>query len=244
MSVKNTEFLIEAFNNNIQDLVDIIESEIPELKYRSQGEWEYFRDHTIEGKYVRCNVLKFLFIYNDSTKVQLNLYSLTKPYPDLGEKYIDCSVSRQHTKKYDLEKLITNHNLINEFINELKELVIPKDVLFKGKAYSDIAMICKMEKVDQKDPSGTLRSLYSKDKMAYLNSFPYKDIFTEDKEGESIVKKAFKKINAASGKELKLNKLWYNNKYKDLLLVSMPGFHFLTNKGMLEQDLIFALKNL
>ena len=132
---------------------------------------------------------------------------------------------------------------INEYLDNVNidELIMPE--LSKSinknnieiKSLEDLAKYLKMTHKNvtkQLAMDGlyvTIHSLYSKDKMAYGNSFPYDNLFT-------IVDNSFIKKIKEYTKYKFYNKIWEYNKDSDIILVSMRGFNFITKKDDLLLD--------
>ena len=132
---------------------------------------------------------------------------------------------------YDCEEVVKNPNI---FAHELLHLATPKEDLFRGKPFAYLAIATKMEKTGQYDPTGTFSSLYSKDKTAFGDSFPYGDMFTR----EPYIVKKIRKECKQFGIEVPIRNIWSYNKQPDILLVNTPGFHFLTTKNQLATDIL------
>ena len=193
---------------------------------------------SFNGKQFLGDRIKFKFVFKDIPFI-VNWNILED---DKNTKCVDVQVGNQHTKMYAVDELLVDSHQQNEFIDELKEIFIPKDELFKDMPYQDVAIKCKMETANKIDPSGTFRSLYSKRRMAYTDSFPYNDIFEKNADLRKLLNSSIKKINELTDSNIKINGMWVYKKDPSLYLISMPQFNFLTTEEMLSQDIEKALK--
>ena len=74
------------------------------------------------------------------------------------------------------------------------------------------------------------RSLYSREKMSYGAGFAYDDLFI------SANREVTKKFKECIGEKI-YNKIWQYKNDENILLVSMPNFHYIVTKNMFFEDL-------
>lgn len=162
-----------------------------------------------------CSVQNF-YDYLKYINFRLDLRNISKAAP-IG---VDQEVYEEALTKY-----LVDYRNANE--NEIKTTVFG----YKNDFPSDYEEVCLLTEMKFIGTKYGLSSIAYRTRMSYSNGFKYKHLFTPSNSICKLLK------NTLSEYPSIIKKVWIYNNDKNILLISMSGYNFLTTIDMLLNDL-------